>query len=115
MVENKITEKQTLSFPELAKTIQGLGKKDERVEIQNKVLDFAKKASKTNEKDAQKLTEEIKALEIPMLTEDLIVQVANFMPTDLAELKTVFIGAKTNISPENFKRIHELVEKYRKK
>ena len=40
MVENKIIEKTTLAYPELAKTISGLGKKTDRIEIQNKVLDF---------------------------------------------------------------------------
>jgi DNA-directed RNA polymerase subunit F len=114
MVENKIDKKETLSFPELAKIIQGTGKKEDRAEIQNKVLEFAKKSSKLSEKDAEKLIEELKGLNIPMITEELVVQIANFLPSDLSELKTTFAGAKVNISPENFKRIHELIKGYKK-
>jgi len=109
----KIIEKTPLTFPELAKVIQGLGKKEERSEIQNKILEQAKKSSKFKEDDAVKLVEEISDIDIPGLNSAHIVQIADIMPRDLSELKAVLAGSKATISPDNFNKIFEIVKNYR--
>lgn len=111
----KVVKKEPLTLVEVNKTISGLGKKSELPAIQQKVLTFAKKFNKITEAHAKKLAEELRGLEIPMFSEEHIVQIINIMPKDLAELKSVFAGSKTSISPENFKKILDVVLKYSKK
>ena len=111
----KIIKKEPLTYVALNKIISGLGKKSELPTIQQKVQTFVKKFSKIKEADATKLAEELRALEIPMFTEEHIAQIINIMPQDLAELKSIFAGSKTTISPENFKKILDVVLKYSKK
>lgn len=111
----KIVKKEPLTLVEVNKTVSSLGKKAELPAIQQKVQTFAKKFSKITGANAAKLAGELKGLEIPMFTEEHIAQIVNIMPQDLAELKSIFAGSKTTISPENFKKIHDIVMKYSKK
>jgi len=111
----KIVKKEPLTLVDVNKTVAGLGKKAELPAIQQKVHTFAKKFSKTTGANADKLAKELKGLEIPMFTEEHIVQIINTMPNDLAELKSIFAGSKTTITPENFKKILDIVLKYSKK
>jgi len=113
-MDAKITNKEAVTFPKLAKVIQGIGKKEERSEIQNKILDIAKKNTKVKEDAAETLISELKALEIPGFSDDAIVQLANILPADLSELKAVLAGTKATISPENFQKIHDIIQKYNK-
>lgn len=110
----KIIKKEPLTLPQLNKTISGLGKKAERTDIQNKVLDFTKKFGKLSEANSRKLAAELQGLDIPTLTQEHITQIINVLPSDLAELKVVFAGTKTTMTPENFKRIHDVIIKYKK-
>jgi len=113
-MDAKIMNKEPVTFPKLAKTIQGIGKKEERSEIQNKILDIAKKNTKIKEDAAEALVSELKTLEIPGFSDDTIVQLANILPADLSELKAVLAGTKATISPENFQKIHDIVQKHNK-
>jgi len=111
----KIIKKEPLTLVKINKILSGLGKKSELPPIQQKVINFTKKFSKISESNAEKLFEELKNLGVPMLTDEHIVQIINIMPKDLAELKSVFAGSKTTVSPENFKKILDVVLKYNKK
>ena len=113
-MEVKIADREPVTFPKLAKIIQGIGKKEERSEIQNKILDIAKANSKLKEDVAETLISELKALEIPGLSNDTIVQLANIVPADLSELKAVLAGTKATISPDNFVKINEIITKHAK-
>ena len=113
-MDAKIIEKEPVAFPKLVKVIQGIGKKEERSEIQNKILDIAKKNTKLKEDAAEALASELKALEIPGFTDDSIVQLVDIVPSDLSELKAVLAGTKATISPENFQKIHDIIQKHTK-
>jgi DNA-directed RNA polymerase subunit F len=112
-MDAKIVNKEALTLPKVTKIVQGIGKKEERIEIQNKVLDFAKKAAKLKDSDTEKLLEEIKALEVLGLADEYLVQIVNIMPADLGELKAVLSSSKATISPDNFKKIQDIVIKYK--
>jgi DNA-directed RNA polymerase subunit F len=113
-MELKIIAKEPLSLPQVAKMVKGLGKKDERAEVQNKILDFAGAHLKMKEDEAEKLREELRALDIATLSAEHITQIIDILPQDLAELKSVFAGSKTNLSPEQFQRIAEICQKVKK-
>jgi len=112
-MDAKIIRKEPLTLPKVLKIVQDVGKKEERVDIQNKVIDFAKKSIKLKESEADKLLDELRALEVPGITDENWVQVVNVLPSDLAELKAVLSGSKATISPDNFKRIQDVVSKYK--
>jgi len=114
-MDTKIIRKDPLALVDAGKLVSGLGKKAELPTIQQKVQTFAKKFSKITSANAAKLSEDLKKLEIPMFTEESISQICNILPQDLAELKSIFAGSKISISPENFKKILDVVIKYSKK
>ena len=77
-------------------------------------MGFAKKFKKMKEDDAKKLFEELKSLELATLADEHIAQIVDILPKDLADLKAVFAGSKTTLTPENFQKIQDIVAKYRK-
>lgn len=113
-MDAKILNKEAVTFPKLVKVIQGIGKKDERSELQNKILNIAKTNAKLKEDAAESLVTELKSLEIPGFTDDAIVQITNILPSDLSELKAVLSGTKATISPDNFQKIHDIIQKHNK-
>ena len=114
MPKTEIIAKEALHLPALAKVLQGLGKKEERAEIQNKLIDYAKASARLKEDDAEKLREELRALDIATLAPEQIIQIIDILPQDLSELKSVFAGSKTNLSPEQFEKILGICKKYSK-
>ncbi len=113
-MELKVITREPLSLPQVVKIVKGIGNKEERAEVQNKILDFAKDHVKMKEDEAEKLREELRALDIATLSAEHITQIIDILPQDLAELKSVFAGSKTNLSPEQFQRIHEICQKIKK-
>lgn len=108
----QIFSKEPIAIPQLGKFIKDV-KKEERAEIQNKILDYSKKTAKLSADDCAKLIDELMALEIPGFTRELAVSLANTLPITLTEIRAVFAG-KANIPPESFKKIQELMIKYSK-
>lgn len=112
MTTAQIISKEPVAIPQLGKFLKEQNK-EERAEIQNKILDYSKRASKLSEADCNKLIEELKALNIPGFTDDLAVSLANILPVTLTEIRALMAG-KSNISPENFKKMQEVIVKYSK-
>ena len=113
-MEAKLLRKEPISYPNVIKTLSCIGNAPERSEVQNKVLTIVKKFKKLKEDKAQKLIKELKSLGLATLTEEHITEIVNILPEDLAELKYIFAGSKTTINPENFKKINEIILKYKK-
>ena len=112
MTDVHIISKEPMPIAHLAKILKAK-KKEERADIQNKILDYSKKASKLTEAECNKLMAEIEELKIPGMTKEQIVAIADLVPPTMTELRAVLSG-KANISSENFKRILEVVGKYAK-
>ncbi|MEM2873893.1 MAG: hypothetical protein QW063_00335 [Candidatus Nanoarchaeia archaeon] len=113
MTTAQIISKEPIAIPQLNKFLKEV-KKEERSEIQNKIIDYSKKASKLSEADCKALIEELIGLGIPGFTEDLAVALANILPVTLTEIRTLLAG-KSNLNPENFKKIQEILMKYSSK
>lgn len=112
-MEVKVIKEQPLLMSEVEESLDKI-KKKERLPIQEIVYDFARKFEKLNTEKSKKLIDEIKALEIPRVTEFHIYQIVNLMPKNLGELRSIFAGTKTTITPENMKSMLELIKKYEK-
>src|SRR3989338_3808622 len=114
MPKAEIIQKEPLHLPALVKVLQAIGTKEERAEIQNKILDYAKAQASLKEADAEKLKEELRSLDIATMAPEQITQIIDILPQDLSELKSVFAGSKTNLSPEQFEKILGICKKYSK-
>ena len=112
MTSAQIASKEPIAIPQLGKFLKDI-KKEDRAEIQNKIFDYSKKVSKITEADCEKLVAELKGLNIPGFTDDLAVSLANILPITLTEIRSLMSG-KSNISPENFKKMQEILVKYSK-
>ena len=66
----------------------------------------------SNGKDIKelKLVKAIKDLEIPLLTEANAIEIANILPKNLNELRTIFAGSKITVAPENLDKLFEVIK-----
>ena len=114
MPELKIIKTQPLTLAAVGEELKPKTKKAEIPTIQQKVLEHSAQFSKLNKSQEHKLTEELRALEVPRMTEEHIATIVNLMPKAVSELKTIFAGTKTTIAPENVEKIQQLLSKYEK-
>jgi DNA-directed RNA polymerase subunit F len=114
MPELKIIESEMLTLSKLNELVKPANKKDEINPIRQKIMDHTAKFSKLNKDKETKLVEELKALDIPRMTEEHIVTIVNILPKNINELKIVFAGTKTTIAIENLEKIKQLIGKYEK-
>lgn len=112
-MEVKIKNQKILLSSEVESNLKKVNKKD-RIPVQELSYDFNRKFKKLNTTDGKKLVEEIKELEIPRVTDFHIYQIANLLPKTLGELRSIFAGTRTTITPENIKKILEIIKKYDK-
>lgn len=113
MPELKIAKSHPLTLGQIADEIKPKAK-EEISPIQQKVLDHSVKFSKLNKSQELKLTEELKALDVPRMTEEHIATMVNILPAAVSELRIVFAGSKTTIAPENLEKIQQTLSKYEK-
>jgi DNA-directed RNA polymerase subunit F len=111
-METKILEKKALTINELGKELGAIEKR-EMNPIQQKVFDFSKEFVRLTDREAGKLKKELQDLGIGRLTDEQIAELINYLPGDLVQLKSLFTKV-TTITPEDFKRINDVVIKYRK-
>ena len=111
-MSEEILSKEPIAISMLGSFLKDV-KKEERVEIQEKILTYSKSTAKLSEADCKKLIAELKGLNVPGFTSDLAVALANVLPITLTEIRAVLAG-KSSINPENFKRIQEILVKYTK-
>ena len=110
-MELKILKKKPLLLDEVEASIS---KNKKFIPLQQKVFDSIKKFSKLNKDKAHKLYEELKALEIPRVEDEQFVLIVNLAPKTESELKSIFAGSKTTVSPERLKKILETLKNYEK-
>ena len=110
-MELKIIKKTPLLLDEVETNIT---KNKNFIPVQQKVFDSIKKFSKLNKDKAHKLYEELKALEIPRVEDEQYISIVNLAPKTESELKSVFAGSKTTVSPESLKKILETLKNYEK-
>jgi DNA-directed RNA polymerase subunit F len=113
MPELKIIKSIKMSLGQIADELKP-GKKEELIPIQQKAFDHAVKFSKLNKSQELKLSGELKALEVPRMTDEHIATIVNILPKTVSELKVVFAGTKTTIAPENIDKIQKILSKHEK-
>jgi DNA-directed RNA polymerase subunit F len=114
MPELKIIKSEPMGLATLRDEVKPKTKKEEIPTIRQKILDHSAKFSKLNKSQETKLIEDLKALEVPRMTDEHIAMIVHIMPKALSELKTIFTGSKTTIAPENLDKIQQLLDKYEK-
>jgi|GEM_PF-1835605 len=112
MTDIRMITKEPITVVHVEKILKAR-KKEERNELQSKVLDYSKKVGKLSEADSNKLIGELEGLQIPGLTKEEIISITGLAPGTLTELRAVLSG-KANLSSENFKRIQEILLSYAK-
>jgi len=86
----------------LARVKAILSKREKEGELhfeQKMSLEYSKKFSKLDEKEAEELIEDLHKLEIPRFKERHAVKLADLLPEDRAGIKAIF--SKESISPNN--------------
>ena len=109
-MSEEILSKEPIAIPMLGSFIKEI-KKEDRAKVHDEIADYAKKTSKLTEASCTKLISELKELNIPGMTSELIISLANIAPITMTEIRAVMAG-KSNINPENFKKIQEVLVKY---
>jgi len=112
-METKVLKKEPLTFADIISELSKI-KKGQITPIQQKVHDFAIRFSKINKAQKDRLVKELRALGIPTLTDAHICTIANLMPRDIVELRSIFTGTKTTITSENLQKVQEALKKYGK-
>ncbi len=106
-----VLEKEPVSIPEVH-TILKNRKDDERNYEQKLVWEHVSKYKKINARDARKLVEELRALDLRRLKEEYIIQIVDIAPKNLKELKSIFSDSKSNFHDDELKQVLEAVSKY---
>ncbi|MBS3089683.1 hypothetical protein J4461_02255 [Candidatus Pacearchaeota archaeon] len=78
---------------------------------ENKVMnDYLKAFCKLETADAEKLSEEIRALNNPKIREEMILKILDIMPRDAEDLNKIFL--EVSLTEEESNAILALVKKY---
>jgi len=111
-MEEKILNQKPLPLAEVLSLLKDRAKGGDLNPVEQKVHDFAKQFSKLNKSKVAQLRKDIESLEIPRLSEDQLVELVNIVPLDLGEVRAVLAGSKTTVTPDNIKKLVEVMRKY---
>jgi len=92
-----------------------LSKREKEKELgyeQKITLEYLKKFSKVSEKDVLELSDELKKIE--KLKPQQIINIVDFLPKDLDELRLIFANDRTTLSEDDKKKVLSLVKKVAK-
>lgn len=74
------------------------------------IHDYLKKFVKLSKADAEKLLDELKALNNPKLKEENLIKLVDFLPKDIEDVNKIL--SEANLSEEEANAILEIVKKY---
>ena len=103
-----VVEKKEITVSEARALLES--KAEELDPLQRRVLDYTVRFTKTDEKNAEKLVSEL--MEKGGIDRQLAVQLANCMPTSIAEIRT-FLGRQRIISEDAVNGLLMIIKKYR--
>ena len=110
MSDIELIEEYPLSMPELKEKLEDIKKKFELDARANKTVDYLNMFSKASAKEALKLREKLKSLEISRLKEKHIAKIVDINPKDLDTLKTIFANEPLQLKPEELNKILEALK-----
>ncbi len=88
-------------------------KKGEEMSFEEKqAIEHLKALTKLSAKEAEKLEEELRKLEMRKLKDENIVKIVDILPTTMEELKLVLSDAKVPFNKEELEKIFEVVKRF---
>jgi len=113
MPSSTILEERPLNLVELKTELDKIEKRDKELNFRaTKTKDYLKNFAKLDKKKVVELRKKIQELDIPRIKERQIAKVIDMLPEDMDDLRTVFVGETTTISPENMQKILDTVKKH---
>ncbi|MEM2192737.1 MAG: RNA polymerase Rpb4 family protein [Candidatus Hadarchaeales archaeon] len=111
MIGKRVIEERPVTLAEVKEILESQ-KKQEMDYAQRLSYDYAQKFAKVDVETAGKIREELAAL--GKLRENHIVAIIDLMPETKEDLETIFYKERVGIAQEDFKKILEILDKYRK-
>ncbi|MEM3402307.1 MAG: RNA polymerase Rpb4 family protein [Candidatus Hadarchaeales archaeon] len=111
MIGKRVIEERPVTLAEVKKILESQ-KKQEMDYGQRLSYDYAQKFAKVDAETAGKIREELVAL--GKLRENHIVTIIDLMPETKEDLEMIFYKERVGIAEEDFKKILEILDKYRK-
>lgn len=109
----KLISETPVSLVELKEKIEAIESRDKELNFRaNKVKDYLNKTVKLDHKKAVELKNNLIKLEIPRLKDRHIAKIIDILPSDMEDLKTVFVSDVTTVNPENMEKLLEAVKPY---
>ena len=113
MSNAEIIQEKPITLVNLRSKLDKVGKKEDELNFRAvKVQEYLKKFAKFDVKKSEEMYKKIEELEIPRLKDRQIVKIIDLMPEDIEDLKTIFSGEITTITPENLEKIMSVVKEY---
>ena len=110
MSDIEIIEEYPLSMAELKEKLEDIKKKFELDARANKTVDYLNLFSKSSGKEASKLREKLKSLDISRLKDKHITKIVDIKPENLDTLKTIFANEPLQLKPEELNKILEALK-----
>ena len=113
MPSSIILEEKPIHLAELKERLDKIETRDKELGFRaTKTKDYLKKFSKLDNKKSTELIAEIQKLNIPRIRDRQIVKIVDLLPISIDELRMIFVGEITTITPENMQQILNVVKKY---
>ncbi|MAG45488.1 MAG: hypothetical protein CMH63_01805 [Nanoarchaeota archaeon] len=113
MSNTKLISETPISLTELREKLGKIEKRDKELTFRgNKVKDYLNKLVKLDYKQVSELREKILALDIPRIKDRQITKIIDILPSDVEDVKAIFTGETTTITPENIEKIVSAVKDY---
>jgi len=104
-----IKNSKVLSLAEVKEKLE----KQEETERIKQISDYLKKFSKIDYKEAIKLQEELRKLDIVKLRERHIVKIIDLVPEDAEDLHKIFVGEDVSLDQNEIEKILNVIKKYK--
>ena len=113
MVKSEIISEEPITMAELKTIIEKIKKRDKELNIRaSRTEEYLNEFTILNEKEAKKLYEEIKKLDIKRLKDKHICKIVDLLPRKPEELKAILQGQDISLTNEDLKKITNVVDKY---
>ncbi|MEM2138646.1 MAG: hypothetical protein QXM96_00655 [Candidatus Woesearchaeota archaeon] len=111
----KVVSEEPVSVYDLRKYLKEIKKRDSELSLRSgKTEEYVNNFAVLKEKDAEELEKEILKLEIPRMKENIVKKILDVLPASVEELKVVLSQYSITITKENYEKIIEAINKYKK-
>jgi len=113
MPSSIILEEKPIHLAELKERLEKIESRDKELGFRaTKTKEYLKKFTKLDNKKSQELIKKINSLNIPRIKDRQITKIVDLLPINLDELRMIFVGEITTITPENMQQILNVVKEY---